>query len=197
MSMPQPQQENTTHKITRIAIQSLGSLSYGPHTECSKRALLQLFHALRGLTRSSLSVCMITVPKDSFPDSFVRKMEHLADIVFDMNSFTGAGMDVSDYEFKEYTGLFDIKKLPRLNSLSVSYAPDSLNYAFKLRRRKLYIEKMHMPPEESRQASNPDRPKFDYGSAGGAADADEVDGGPHSCASSASMVGTGNSKLDF
>lgn len=73
----------------------------------------------------------------------------------------GQGIDVSEkYEIKEYTGLFYIKKLPKMNSLTFNYAPDTLNYTFKMKRRKMYIEIMHLPPEESREADRKDRPKF-------------------------------------
>ena len=40
------------------------------------------------------------------------------------------------------SGLFNIKQLPRLNSL-VCHMPDSLDLAFKLRRKKFTIEVTH------------------------------------------------------
>lgn len=60
----------------------------------------------------------------------------------------GVGGEVSD-AFSDYTGQFFIRKLPRLNSL-VSFNPETLNYVFKMGRRKLHIEILHLGPEESR-----------------------------------------------
>jgi hypothetical protein len=51
--------------------------------------------------------------------------------------------------FSDYSGQFFIKKLPRLNSL-VTFQPDTLNFVFKQRRRKLHIEMLHLGPAETR-----------------------------------------------
>ncbi len=60
----------------------------------------------------------------------------------------GSGVTVSE-AFKEYDGQFFLAKLPRLNSL-VTHLPETLNYIFKLGRRKLHIEIPHLGPAESR-----------------------------------------------
>jgi elongator complex protein 4 len=121
---------------------------------------MQFLFALKALLRSSLAICVFSVPE--LPASLLSLIQHTSDIVVRMQSFVGSRIDIS--EFKEYTGFFTLVKLPRLNSLTVNFAPDSLQYAFKIKKRKMYIEKMHMPPEESRDASNPERPRYREGS---------------------------------
>jgi elongator complex protein 4 len=149
------QKEKGAQSVLRVAFQSVGSLLYG-----DDKQLLPFLYALRGLLRASMSVCVFTVPRECISSSKIDAVRQAADIVIDLNSFVGSDIDVSDWEFKEYSGLLDIVKLPRMNSLTTNYAPDSLNYAFKLKRRKMYIERLNLPPEESREASNPDRPKY-------------------------------------
>jgi len=149
------EKERNAQSVFRISFQSVGSLYYG-----DKQQLMAFLYALRGLLRASLSICVFTVSKVCLSSDNLDAVRQASDIVIDLNSFVGADIDVSDWEFKEYSGLLDIIKLPRMNSLSTNYAPDSLNYAFKLKRRKMYIEKLNLPPEETREASNPDRPKY-------------------------------------
>lgn len=73
-----------------------------------------------------------------------------------MSPFTDLWLDsnkeVGD-AFKDFSGLFYLKKTPsRVNSLICSL-PDQLAYTFKLKRKKLYIERIHLPPEISRTAN--------------------------------------------
>jgi elongator complex protein 4 len=150
-------------KIVRISIESLGSgllANARCGSQSSERGLLQFLLALKALLRQTLSVCLITIPTVALKPQVINRVLHVCDVVFEMRSFVGSRIDVSDYEFKEYSGLFELKKLPRMNSLVLNYSPDSLQFAFKLKKRKMYIEKLHMPPEETRQASDPNRIKF-------------------------------------
>ncbi|EFC49477.1 hypothetical protein NAEGRDRAFT_56696 [Naegleria gruberi] len=156
--------EISSRAVVRIGLQSLGSLFYNSgsnthHHNYMLRFLLQL----KSLLRSSLSVCVCTIPKvalQMMSSSLIQQLEQLSDLSMSIDSFTGSQLDVSDWEFKEYSGLFYIKKLFKMNSLTYNFTPDTLNYAFKIKKRKMYIEKLHLPPEETREASNPDRPKF-------------------------------------
>jgi hypothetical protein len=114
-------------------------------------------HALKGLLRSSLATCLITVPVLTTPNSTLLKLEHLADYAVKLESFAGIGAKVSDV-FSEYDGLFFVRKLPRLNSL-VCHLPETLKYVFRQGRRKLHLEIPHLGPEESRTSSKPEAPK--------------------------------------
>jgi len=132
--------------ITRVTVLSLGSpLTAANTTENGDLRLLQFFHALRGLLRSSLAVCMITFPAYFYSNSFIRKVEHLADVVVAFESFAAQEETVSAH-FKEYSGLVHIKKLLSVNTLAYSI-PDTADIAYKIRSKKLKIEKFHLPPD--------------------------------------------------
>ena len=129
---------------------------------------MEFMHALRGLLRSSLAVCVGTFPAHLYSKSVQRAVMHLSDTVVALHSFkgetkslrirklysfhnrasSGTGETVSE-AFKDYSGIFQIRKLPRLNSL-VSHMPDSLTFVFTMGRRKLAIEPLHLQPEISR-----------------------------------------------
>ncbi|KAL9647467.1 hypothetical protein ABK040_006828 [Willaertia magna] len=144
--------------VIRIGLQSIGSIFYKDNE--NKTELFKFLIQLKTLLRSSLSVCVCTIPKNTIPKGMIHQIEQLSDISLSMDSFTGENLNVSEWEFNEYSGLFHIKKLLKMNSLTYNFIPDTLNYAFKLKKRKLYIERLHLPPEETREASNPERPKF-------------------------------------
>ena len=110
---------------------------------------------------------MITLPKSVFSADALVAASHAADFVFDMESFVGGGIEVSAYEQKEFSGWFLVHKIPRLNSL-VAVVPENAKFAFKMRRRKMYIERFHLAPEESR-AVDAARPKFDPEAGAGSA----------------------------
>eukprot|EP00128_Syssomonas_multiformis_P001099 Colp12_sorted_trinity150504_noHs@32895 len=137
--------------IVRLALQSLGS-SWWSSEEEDDRHLLPFLHSLRGVLRSTFSVCLVTVPAHVLSSpQLARSAEHLADAVFAVHSFAGTPHDKNP-QFKDYHGFFQIKKLPRLNSLMCQY-PETLDQAFKLRRRKFVIEKLHLPPDLSDNAA--------------------------------------------
>jgi elongator complex protein 4 len=48
--------------------------------------------------------------------------------------------------FKEYNGLLNIRKIAAVNTLA-PFTPETRDLAFKLRRKKFIIEKLHLPPE--------------------------------------------------
>jgi elongator complex protein 4 len=149
-----------TSQVTRIGIRSI-QLSYLDDEDAKYfHSVAQFLHLLKVLCRKSLSTAFITVPKNhSNIDMLQIIKNNCCDIVFRMESFVGEHINVSDWEMSEYTGLFHIEKLPRMNTLA-PYLPDTLNYAFKIKRRKVYIEKMSAPPEESRSATVKDRPRY-------------------------------------
>jgi len=138
-------------KILRIAIKSLGSPFWGATTSDGSKGILTFLMALRGLLRSSLAVCVVTFPISLYSLSFITKVEHLCDTVFKFESFADSDGPVSA-SFKEFNGLFHIKKLPALNSL-INNMPQTPSFTFQLKRKKLHIEKIHLPPEEVRTTS--------------------------------------------
>eukprot|EP01133_Synstelium_polycarpum_P018948 gene18948-22675_t len=78
----------------------------------------------------------------------VKKISHMADTVVGINSFSGLGGATSE-AFADYLGMFNIRKIAKLNTLSLSFHPDNLTYVFKMKRRKMVIERIHLPPELS------------------------------------------------
>jgi hypothetical protein len=122
-----------------------------------KKAIFKFLNSIKYLLRGSLSVCIFSISKDVYEKSDIMRFEYLSDFVIEMNSFTGN--DVENTFFTDYTGFFNLKKLLKINSLNFNFNPDTLNYTFNLKKRKFYIERFVLPPEESRE-DNKDRPKF-------------------------------------
>ncbi|XP_038064148.1 elongator complex protein 4-like [Patiria miniata] len=146
------QKQSSNRNILRLAVHSLGSplwgeeLSTTQHDRHQGAELCQFLHALRALIRNSLAVCVITMPTHLFTDVAVtRRLERLCDTAIELESFAGSEKEKNPV-YKEYHGLFHIKQLPRLNSLT-GHMPDTMDLAFKLKRKKLTIEKLHLPPE--------------------------------------------------
>lgn len=98
---------------------------------------------LRSIVRNSLSVCLITLPEYMYSTTGLELLKHNVDMVINLESFsTGKANPL----YKDYHGLLKILKLPVLNSL-LPFTPDSHEFAFKLRRKKFTIERLHLPPD--------------------------------------------------
>jgi len=183
--------ENT--KVLRLALQSFSS----PLWSNDEEGVIEFLHALKGLLRSSVSTCLITVPTYIYNSAFVKKISHLCDTVVSINSFSGLGGDTPE-QFAEYLGLFNIKKIARLNTLSLSFHPDMLTYVFKMKRRKMCIETIHLPPEMSRSGDS----KPENSSGGKKSESDDIlskmkSGSGLLCGASSSGPGKSNNSLDF
>ncbi|KAM3919991.1 elongator complex protein 4 isoform 2-T2 [Leptodactylus fuscus] len=148
-SNPQKGQKN----ILRIGIQSVGSVLWGDDICTQERphnlhSLTRFLYALRGLLRSSLSVCVITVPAHLIQNkAIIARVRNLSDTVVGLESFIGSERE-SNPLYKDYHGLFLVHKIPRLNSL-ISEVSDTKDLAFKLKRKMFSIERLHLPPDLS------------------------------------------------
>nr|CAD7602429.1 unnamed protein product [Timema genevievae] len=186
ISLGQFQVSDTPEKrnILRVAIHSLGSPLWCADQQ---RSDLTLFlYCLRSLMRSSLAVCAVTVPSHIFQARYsfvftggltahllsrgsqftgilrfqdpctIKRCEHLCDVSVRLESFAGSDRETNPV-LKDYHGFFHINKLSAINTLA-SHVPESLDLAFKLRRKKFLIEKLHLPPElqESTQREQDD-----------------------------------------
>ncbi|XP_078335032.1 elongator complex protein 4-like isoform X1 [Crassostrea virginica] len=178
-------QHTDRRNILRIAVHSLGSPQWDEcggldHShEDTDFSLPRFLLALRVLMRSAFAVCLITIPTHLFQiPGYVGRLRKMCDTVLLMESFAGSDKEKNP-AFKEYHGLFHIVQLPRLNSL-LSHMPDTLDFAFKLRRKKFTIEKLHLPPELSDTASR-----------------NQEDPVPHHKPHPAGCSGGAPSKLDF
>ncbi|XP_012255806.2 elongator complex protein 4 [Athalia rosae] len=140
--------EPEKRNILRIAIHALGSrLWLNDKEESTSRDILKFFYCLKSLLRNAYAVAMVTVPTHHFnnADALVERIEHLSDTAVRLESFAGSAKGTNPV-FSDYHGLLHIRKLAALNSLAPHF-PESMDLAFKLRRKKLMIEVLHLPPE--------------------------------------------------
>lgn len=131
--------------ILRISISSVGSPSW--FEDGIIEDLLKFLVILKSLVKNTLSVCLLTMPTHLFEfleENSVAKIRNLVDFSIELNSFAGTP-NATNPVFKEYHGLFCIRKLMAFNSLS-GYCPETHDLAFKLRRKKFVIEMLHLPP---------------------------------------------------
>ncbi|KAH9499954.1 Elongator subunit elp4 [Bulinus truncatus] len=150
-------QQTETRNILRIGIQSIGSPLWGEmgglKPDGTNDPSLSLFLiALRGVLRSAFAVAMITLPAHLFHDEqIVRHLTKLCDTVVKLDSFAGSDREKNP-AFKEYHGLLHVRQLPRLNSF-IPAQSETTDLAFKLKRKKFTVEKLHLPPELSETVS--------------------------------------------
>ncbi|XP_021912802.1 elongator complex protein 4 isoform X2 [Zootermopsis nevadensis] len=157
--------------ILRTAVHSVGSPLWTEETHVSsyqqKSDLALFFYCLRSLIRSAYAVCVLTLPSHLFQEtSIIKRLEHLCDASVRLESFAGSEKETNPV-YKDYHGLFHINQLPAINTL-MSHVPESFDLAFKLRRKRFLIEKLHLPPElqETTQREQDDLPSLASGICG-------------------------------
>ncbi|XP_032080101.1 elongator complex protein 4 isoform X1 [Thamnophis elegans] len=139
--------------VLRIGIQGLGSVLWGDDICCTENpenlySLTRFMYALRGLLRTSLSVCIITVPTHLIQNkAIMERVTHLSDTVIGLESFIGSERETNPL-YKDYHGLVHIHQIPRLNSL-ICDVSNTKDLAFKLKRKLFAIERLHLPPDLS------------------------------------------------
>jgi len=145
--------EAEKRRVCRVVIHSAGSPLWRSSGSSSAYldpvALPKFFFRLKSLVRQSFAAAIVTVPTGLLTGrkdfTVVKSIEHLSDYAFKLKSFAGTD-DANNPALKDYHGLFAILKLPRLNSLT-RFTPPTFDLAFKLRRKRLTIEKLHLPPD--------------------------------------------------
>ncbi|XP_003412348.1 elongator complex protein 4 isoform X3 [Loxodonta africana] len=148
-SNPQKKQKN----ILRIGIQNLGSPLWGDDICCTENcsnshSLTKFLYVLRGLLRTSLSVCVITVPSHLIQNkAVIARVTNLSDTVVGLESFIGSEKETNPL-YKDYHGLIHIRQIPRLNNLTCDVS-DVKDLGFKLKRKQFTIERLHLPPDLS------------------------------------------------
>eukprot|EP01116_Phalansterium_solitarium_P017743 TRINITY_DN4450_c0_g2_i1.p1 TRINITY_DN4450_c0_g2~~TRINITY_DN4450_c0_g2_i1.p1 ORF type:complete len:420 (-),score=163.82 TRINITY_DN4450_c0_g2_i1:188-1447(-) len=146
---PRSTNTSSSSNVLRIALHSVASPLWplAPHQHA-----LAFMHSLRALVRSSQACCLVTVPSSGLLAEPLRAaLRQLADIVVAFDSFDGSGMQASA-AFSEFDGQLLVHKLPRMHSLVVP-RPPTLNFVFKLKRRKLHIEIPHLGPADIASSS--------------------------------------------
>lgn len=167
-------------KVSRIAIQSVSDALWGSTVAEREAQTLQFLRSLKGLLRQSLASCVVTIPSHLFSEVFMQRVRHTVDGVVHFSSFSDSKTEKSP-AFADFDGLFIVKKLSKVNTL-VSLMSSQPTYTFQFKRKRLYIEKIHLPPEISRSTtSTPEGEKAKKSSTG----------------SMLCQPGPGNSALDF
>ncbi len=129
-------------------ISSIGGLSWNDQctiNENDSQYLCRFLLNLRSILRYSLGVCVITLPDEIVKNfDLFERFSHLSDFVFIMDDSSTA---VSGLTNTEYDGLFKLTKIPRLNSLMPCCTPESLDLAFYVKRKRLVVELLNLPPD--------------------------------------------------
>lgn len=145
--------KNSTHipSVLRILLSSLGSPLWSQsliNSENYDSSLSWFLSALRSLLRQSYATALITIPTYLFEEKYViKRIEHCCDVVVHLDSFAGSEKSQNPL-FKEYHGMLHVKKVPLINSMC-GVSIDTSDLAFKVKRKKFVIEKLHLPPELS------------------------------------------------
>jgi elongator complex protein 4 len=149
-AVERPTASGEQRKVARVVVESLGSPlwpSVGPELVSTVR----LLHRLRAMVRQSFAVLLVTMPCATVAPDVLRRTVHLSDTAVRLEAFAGTPNENSSV-LKDYHGFVHVLKLPRLNTLTCFY-PDTLDLAFKLRRKKFVIERIHLPPDMSETVS--------------------------------------------
>ncbi|XP_035894333.1 putative elongator complex protein 4 [Anopheles stephensi] len=137
-----------TKNVLRICLNSIGSPAW--YDKNFSGDFLRFIALLKAIVRNTLSVCLITVPLHLFHhlDDFhlYKRVINLFDFSFELEAFAGQMEEQANPVFKEYHGLLNITKIAPFNSLA-SFHPKTRDLAFKLKRSKFVIEKLHLPPD--------------------------------------------------
>lgn len=141
--------------VSRIVISSLDQVLAAVGTSHANalnataiaRFVLQIKHIIR--------TCRVHVLMYANPGSLsvqtVAKLRQVSDTVLSVESFAGRTHSVP-YEFKDFQGFLVVHKLQQYGSMA-PFRPPGTRFGLKRDRRKLHIEPLHLPPEESRAFS--------------------------------------------
>lgn len=118
------------------------------NSELHNQSLYRFFVSLRTIIEDKKLLVSIAVGTNSISLKLLSTIEHYSNVVLCVESFSGR-MHSIPYEFREYLAFFIVKKL-QLNGMLASPQPKASKFGIKRDRRKLHIEALHLPPEESR-----------------------------------------------
>ena len=146
----------TNGAVVRIFIPQLYKISSLLDLRSSEHCRAVAAHLLRlkYLARDTASLLTLTYLPDVFPHALTDYIKAFADNNFGVESFAGTA-DAVPYEFKEFHGLLSIKRVQAIGVLA-PFRPQGHKYGLKRDRRKLGIEPLHLPPEESRAVAPPE-----------------------------------------
>eukprot|EP01095_Lingulamoeba_sp_RSL-Kostka_P011442 TRINITY_DN433_c0_g1_i1.p1 TRINITY_DN433_c0_g1~~TRINITY_DN433_c0_g1_i1.p1 ORF type:complete len:444 (+),score=147.63 TRINITY_DN433_c0_g1_i1:292-1623(+) len=148
------QKNQEENKVLRIILHSIGSPLWKSNQtiisqQQEEKIILRFLYSIKGLIRNRKASCLFSISGHLHSIAFITKIKHLGDFVSAFESFKGAKNTVVGAAFKDYTGLYKVYKLPRINTLT-SNDPDTLEFVFSRKRHKFVIEVFSLPPETTR-----------------------------------------------
>ena len=140
---------NSVTSVCRIFIPQLANLAndHGSSDENARR-IVQFILGIKQLVRNVYATVAFTLLPQSCPQILLNRLKWAADTVLSIESFAGKEQSVP-YEFKEFCGLLTVAKVQQSGSIA-SFRPPGSKFGLKRDSRKLHVEPLHLPPEESR-----------------------------------------------
>lgn len=117
-------------------------------TEVTRRLLSRFIIQVRQAVRNSRVSVLIAVDPGLHSQVFLARIANLCDAALRVESFVGR-LGAIPHEFKSFCGFLYVDKLSSLGALAAYRGPAG-QLGLKRDRRKLRIELLHLPPEESR-----------------------------------------------
>jgi hypothetical protein len=112
----------------------------------------KFFLKLKHLIRDKNCILAVSVAPNSIPTNMCNKYFQFADNFVSIDSFTSR-LHTIPYEFKDFSGFLNVLKIQQQFCIA-PFRPRYDRYGLKRDRRKLHIEPLHLPPEESRATSS-------------------------------------------
>jgi hypothetical protein len=149
------QQQRFDRQVCRVVLAGLDRIVFNAVAQTGEavnprvvaRFLLRLKHIVQ---KSRVSV-LVTLNTAAVSTETAVRLRQVADTVLSVESFAGRAHSVP-YEFKEFQGFLVVQKLQHYGSMA-PFRPPGTRFGLKRDRRKLHIEPLHLPPEESRAFS--------------------------------------------
>jgi len=141
--------ESDTH-ITRLYIPDLFQVidMFSINNLEAERLILQTILSLKHFIRNKKIILLLTVQPSVINPYLLQSIGNIADTVVAIDSFAGRA-NITPVEFREFCGFLIVRKIAHMSAI-VPHRPAHIKYGLKRDRRKLHIEPLHLPPEESR-----------------------------------------------
>jgi hypothetical protein len=123
-------------------------LVFVPSSQSTCQVVARFLLRLKRLVWSSRTAISISADPKAMPVALLKVLEQSFDTVLGVESFAGR-MHCVPYEFSRFQAFLVIHKLQQYGALA-PYKPSASKYGIIRDRRKLNIEPLHLPPEESR-----------------------------------------------
>jgi hypothetical protein len=139
--------------VSRIFIPQLANLAsnYGFSGETAKQ-IVQFVMGIKQLVRDAHATLTFTLQPLTCADILISRLKWISDTVTSVDSFAGREQSVP-YEFKEFQGLLTVERVQQVGTIA-SFKPPGSKFGLKRDSRKLHIEPLHLPPEESRTGTS-------------------------------------------